>query len=133
VCARGFLEDRRVVRKLRRYRTLSNHRGKPRQVVPGGFSRSVASYAQLDGFRRGTLSHSMDYEGENGRSKSTGEILRSFEGRWIHTHIVNRGFVSRSLKLLQQEWRYPDRSEPSISGDACQKVRRSQSLTYRRS
>jgi hypothetical protein len=57
---RGFLKDLRVVRKLRRYRTLSNHQGKRRQVVPGRLARSVVSYAQVDGFRRGTLSHSVD-------------------------------------------------------------------------
>jgi hypothetical protein len=32
-------------------------------------ARSVASYVQVDGFRRGTLSHSVDQERENGRSK----------------------------------------------------------------
>jgi hypothetical protein len=78
---RGFLKDLRVVRKIRRYRTLSNHQGKHRQVVPGRLARSVASYAQVDGFRRGTLSHSVDQERENGRSKSFGEIPQNFEGR----------------------------------------------------
>jgi hypothetical protein len=74
VHAGGFLEDLRVVRKLRRYRTLSNHQGKRRQVVPRRFARSVASYAQVDGFHRGTLGHSVDYKKKNGRSKSSKEI-----------------------------------------------------------
>jgi hypothetical protein len=72
---RGFLKESRVVRKLRRYRTLTNHQGKHRQVVPGRLARSVMSYVQLDGFRRGTLSHWVDQERENRRSKSIGEIL----------------------------------------------------------
>jgi hypothetical protein len=52
-------------------------------------------------------------------------VDQDHEGRWIHTHIVDRGFVSRSSKLLQQNcdiaMRYPDRSEPRW--DACQKIK----------
>jgi hypothetical protein len=32
-----------------------------------------------------------------------GAIDQDPEGHWIHTHIVDRGFVSQSSKLFQQE------------------------------
>jgi hypothetical protein len=41
-----------------------------------------------------------------------GAIDQDHEGRWIHTYIVDRGFVSRSSKLLQQELRYRDPRYP---------------------
>jgi hypothetical protein len=48
-------------------------------------------------------------------------IDQDHEGHWIHTHIVDRGFASRSFKILHQEsrycdTRYPDKSKDSLWG-----------------
>jgi hypothetical protein len=46
--------------------------------VPRGLARIVTSYTQVDGFHRGTLSHSVDKERETGWSKSSKEIFMKF-------------------------------------------------------
>jgi hypothetical protein len=46
--------------------------------VPGGLARIFTSYTQVDGFHRGTLSHSVDQERESGQSKSSKEIFVKF-------------------------------------------------------
>jgi hypothetical protein len=41
-----------------------------------------------------------------------GAVDQDYEGRWIHTHIVDQGFASRSSKLLQRELRYHEPRYP---------------------
>jgi hypothetical protein len=35
-----------------------------------------------------------------------GAVDQDHEGRWIHMHIVDRGFASRSFKIMDHESRY---------------------------
>jgi hypothetical protein len=65
-------------------------------------------------------------------------VGRNHEGCWIHTYIRDRGFMSRSSKILHQELRYhemqyPDEPEPSIGRGACQKIQGIRVSVYRRS
>jgi hypothetical protein len=48
-------------------------------------------------------------------------VDQDHDGRWIHTHIMDRGFASQSFKILHQEsryfdMRYPDKSKDSVWG-----------------